>query len=327
MVDRIAQPTEGRRAPVRVRVGESEPEASEDRLDAAIGVLVAQALAEDVGAGDWTTNWTVDPGVRLEGWIIAKEDLVVAGLRAARKVFQTMDPGVRVEERFSDGTWVEAGAPLMFVAGEGRAMLTAERTALNFLGRLSGIATMTRRFTREVEGLGARITDTRKTTPGWRVLEKWAVRLGGGVNHRMGLDDMILVKDNHIAAAGGVREAVSRVSSENHAGLPVEVEVTSVEQVGVLSGLRVDRILLDNMTEEAMRRIVAVVAEWPEPRPELEASGNMTLDRVHSVAETGVHWISVGALTHSASTADVSMRITPSAGSRGEGSGDGSIRT
>ena len=273
--------------------------------------LVEMALREDLGAGDWTTLWTVGPFDRAEGRIVAKEALVVAGIRVAERVFHAVDPDLQVEHLAADGVRVEPGAPIIQVTGFARGILAAERTALNFLGRLSGIATLTQSFVEALEGAAtARITDTRKTTPGWRALEKWAVRLGGGENHRMGLDDMVIIKDNHIVAAGGVRNAVLRVTEQNDRGLAIEVEVSRVEQVEELEDLRIDRILLDNMDDASMREVVTRVLGWPEPRPELEASGNITLGRVRRVAETGVHWISVGALTHSASVADLSLGLT-----------------
>ena len=274
--------------------------------------LLSAALAEDVGAGDWSTLWTVPAESEGAAEIFAKEDLVIAGLTLAVRAFQQVDPDLRVEASFPDGTRVKRGEVVLRVSGAVRSILTAERTALNFLGRLSGIATLTRRFVDQVEGTGARIVDTRKTTPGWRYLEKWAVRMGGGTNHRIGLHDMILLKENHIAAAGGVGAAARRVLAENHLGLPIEIEVTHADQVEELRGLPIDRILLDNMNEDALRDSVARVASWPEPRPTLEASGNMTLDRVRAVAETGVHWISVGALTHSARTVDLSLLLRES---------------
>ena len=285
-------------------------------LDAEVRNLVDLALNEDVGEGDWTTLWTVGRNTRAEALVMAKEALIVAGGLVVRRVFLAVDPDIEVDFLVSDGVEIEVGTSILRVKGGARGILTAERTALNFLGRLSGIATLTRKFVEAVEGHKARILDTRKTTPGWRALEKWAVDIGGGVNHRMGLDDMILVKDNHILAAGGLREAVLRVRERNEAGLPVEVEVVRAEQVEELREFGVDRILLDNMDEREIRQVVARVSAWPAPRPELEASGNMTLERVRGVAETGVDWISVGALTHSVRSVDLSLRLTGSPGHR-----------
>ena len=280
--------------------------------------LIAAALEEDVGPGDWTTLWTVDADAFARAEVVAKEPLVVAGGELAAIVFHEVDPELSVELPCPDGASVSEGTVVLRISGSTRSILTAERTALNFLGRLSGIATLTRAFVDRVTGTQARIIDTRKTTPGWRRLEKWAVRIGGGANHRMGLHDMVLIKDNHIAAAGGVREAASRVASRNLDGLLVEVEVVRPDQVEELRGLTIQRILLDNMTDDALREAVERVRSWPGPRPELEASGNMTLERVGAVARTGVDWISVGALTHSVRTADVSLRLNTLLGSAGE---------
>ena len=293
---------EGGRDPV-LRWGEAALRAEAD-------LLIEAALREDVGEGDFTTVWTVRPEDRAEAVILAKGTLVMAGGWVARRVFARAAPGVRVESLVRDGVEVRPGTELQRIWGVARGILTAERTALNFLGRLSGIATLTRRFV-AAAGPRARITDTRKTTPGWRLLEKWAVRTGGGVNHRIGLDDMILIKDNHIAAAGGVREAVLSVQARNVRGLEVEVEVSNAIELEALSGLPVQRVLLDNMADDELLEAAARVAEWPEPRPELEASGNISVDRVGTIAGTGVQWISVGALTHSAPSADLSLRVLP----------------
>jgi nicotinate-nucleotide pyrophosphorylase (carboxylating) len=275
--------------------------------------LVARALAEDVGNGDWTTIWTVDAEASARAEVVAKEALVLAGTGPARMAFLGLDPSLEVEVPVPEGTLVETGGVVMRLRGSARGILTGERTALNFLGRLSGIATLTRQFVDRVDGTGARIVDTRKTTPGWRHLEKQAVRTGGGSNHRVGLYDMVLIKDNHIAAVGSVGAATRRVRDLNTRGLPVEVEVVRPEQVEELRGLSVDRILLDNMAEDGLREAVRRVHGWTEPRPLLEASGNMTLERVRSVAETGVDLISVGALTHSVRTVDLSLRLIGSA--------------
>ncbi len=277
--------------------------------DALLDSLIGAALAEDVGEGDVTTLWTVDAGRRARATIHAKEAVVVAGGRAAELSFQRVDPELTVEILAPDGASLSPGSAILTVVGSARSILTGERTALNFLARLSGIATLTRSYVDAVQGTKARILDTRKTTPGWRALEKWAVRVGGGANHRMGLYDMVLVKDNHIAAAGGVLEAVRAVDERNDRGLPVEVEVTSLREARELRGTSVDRILIDNMTTDETAAVVLEVSEWPDPRPELEASGNMSLDRVRRVAETGVDWISVGALTHSARWVDLSLDL------------------
>jgi nicotinate-nucleotide pyrophosphorylase (carboxylating) len=271
--------------------------------------LITLALEEDVGAGDWTTLWTVPRQREGSANVVAKEALVVAGTDVATQVFQRVNPQVFVSVKEPDGSDATEGTEVMTVEGSLRSILTAERVALNFLGRLSGIATMTRRFVKAVSDTGAQILDTRKTLPGWRTLEKEAVSAGGGRNHRMGLHDMVLVKDNHIAAAGGIREAVDGVRRANRDGLPVEVEVTNLEELEEVITLGVQRILLDNMRLETMRAAVKRARALGRNRPLLEASGNMTLGRVKAVAETGVDFISVGAITHSAPCADLSLRI------------------
>jgi nicotinate-nucleotide pyrophosphorylase (carboxylating) len=271
--------------------------------------LIQLALEEDVGPGDWTTLWTVDPEANGQAVVVAKEELVVAGTDAAIRVFRRVDPSLEVRVEAPEGTRVGPEDPVLSIQGSLRGILTGERMAMNFLGRLSGVATLTRRFVDAVAGTDTQILDTRKTTPGWRVLEKEAVLAGGGKNHRLGLHDMVMVKDNHLVAAGGVDDALLRVREENAAGLEVEVEVGSLEELEEALAHEVDRILLDNMSLEAMGEAVARTRALGEGRPLLEASGNMTLDRVGSVAETGVDFISVGALTHSAPSADLSLRV------------------
>ena len=224
-------------------------------------------------------------------------------------VFAAVDAALDVTAEVRDGDRVDEGATLFRLSGPTRAVLTGERAALNFLGRLSGIATQTRRFTHAVAGTGAQVIDTRKTTPGWRLLEKGAVLAGGGANHRVGLHDMVLVKDNHADAAGGVAIAATRALEANDRGIPVEVEVRSLEELGEILALGVDRILLDNMDTDSLGEAVAEARKLGSARPELEASGGVTLSTVLEVAETGVDFISVGALTHSAPSADVSLRV------------------
>jgi nicotinate-nucleotide pyrophosphorylase (carboxylating) len=271
--------------------------------------LVARALDEDVGDGDRTTLWTVPPGTLARARIVAKESLVVAGAEAVLEVLRQAAPTAEIRRLVNDGIRGHPGDEVAVVEGPARALLTAERTALNFMGRLSGIATLTAAFVERIRGTGARIVDTRKTTPGWRALEKAAVRAGGGENHRMGLYDMVLIKENHIRAAGGIQAALAGVQAENHEGLPVEIEVEGPEELAEVAAFEVDRILLDNFELGELREAVATIRAWPEPRPLLEASGNMTLERVRTVAETGVDLISVGALTHSAPVADLSMLV------------------
>jgi nicotinate-nucleotide pyrophosphorylase (carboxylating) len=280
-------------------------------LDRARSTLVGLALEEDVGEGDWTTLWTVPSDRRSEAVIVAKQDMVVAGVDCVRAVYDALDPGMSVDVAAGDGARVEPGHVLVRLKGPSRSLLIGERTALNFLGRLSGIATLTRRFVDAVAGTGARVIDTRKTTPGWRLLEKAAVRAGGGTNHRVGLWDMVLVKDNHIDASGGVVQAAQAALERNDRKLAVEVEVRSLEELEAVLPLGVDRILLDNMSPALLRRAVDRARRLGGGRPELEASGNVTLQNVRAVAETGVDFVSVGALTHSAPTADVSLRVLP----------------
>jgi len=275
-----------------------------------LDVLVGLALAEDVGPGDFTSEWTVDPEAFGEATIVAKEGVVVAGIEPAMRVFAAVDDRIEGEMVAPDGTLVGTGEAVLRLRGPLRGILTAERTALNFLGRLSGIAGLTFAFVEKVKGTGARVVDTRKTTPGFRQLEKAAVRAGGGENHRLGLHDMVMIKDNHIAASGGVARAIDRVRERNDRGLKVEVEVRTLSELGEALTREVDRILLDNMDLATLRAAVErVKAEAGDARPELEASGNVRLDTVRDIAETGVDLISVGALTHSASVADLSLRV------------------
>ena len=268
--------------------------------------LVARALAEDVGPGDVTTEATVDADARAVGRIVQKAPGVVFGLDVAEATFRALDPGVRVERAIEEGVWREDGGPVLTVSGRARALLTGERTALNFLARLSGIATMTARAVRELQGTGARLLDTRKTTPGLRALEKAAVRAGGGANHRAGLYDYVLIKENHIDLAGGVAEAVRRARAAQP-DLGLEVECRTQEEVDEALRAGATRLLLDNMTPAQLRAVVARVAG----RAELEASGGITPDNVREYAETGVHWISLGALTHSAPALDLSLLVEP----------------
>jgi nicotinate-nucleotide pyrophosphorylase (carboxylating) len=271
--------------------------------------LIDLALDEDRGAGDWTTRWTVPTRMLVQGTITAKDTGVIAGVALAATVFLRLDPRTEFDFEAPDGTLVQPGDVVMRVRGPGRALLTGERVALNFLQRLSGVATLTRRFVDAIEGTGAQILDTRKTTPGWRALEKAAVRAGGGVNHRQGLYDMVMIKENHATIAGGITEAVRRVRENNTDALPIVVEVHSADDLDAALAAAVDQILLDNMDTSTMADIMKRVRKL-RPRPKIEASGNMTLERVREVAETGVDFISVGALTHSAPAFDLSLRIT-----------------
>lgn len=271
----------------------------------AIDRVVTAALSEDVGPGDRTTEAVVPQTARCTGDILLKEPGIVCGLPLVEAVFRHLDEGVTVERIVEEGTRVDSPPTgVAHLEGPARAILTGERAALNLLGRLSGIATLTARYVEAVAGTGATILDTRKTTPGLRALEKYAVACGGGTNHRHGLYDAILLKENHLRIAGGVRAAVAAVGDPG--GLTVEVEAETLDEVSDAVDAGVGRILLDNMTPDEIRSAVALVAG----RAKLEASGGITLDTVRAFAETGVDYISVGALTHSARTLDVSLEIT-----------------
>lgn len=270
--------------------------------------LVEAAIAEDVGSGDRTTRWTVPRETPATGRIIAKAEGVVAGIDVVREVFRQIDRTVALSIRIRDGGEVERGDEVLRLEGAAWSILSGERVALNFLQRLSGVASLTRRYVDRVEGTGVRILDTRKTTPGMRMLEKAAVRAGGGTNHRTGLYDMVLVKENHIAAAGGITAAVDAVRRQNGEGLAVEVETTNLAEVEEALQAGVDVILLDNMGTDTLRAAVARVrAAAGDVRS--EASGGIDLESVRAVAETGVDLISVGALTHSAPALDLSLLI------------------
>jgi nicotinate-nucleotide pyrophosphorylase (carboxylating) len=265
--------------------------------------LVRRALAEDIGSGDVTTEATVPRDARGHGVLLAKSSLVVAGLSVAGEAFAQVDRAATLTGRVDDGTACEPGTVLGDVRGPARALLTAERVGLNFLQRLSGIATITRRF---VEASGGRITilDTRKTTPTLRALEKYAVRVGGGTNHRAGLYDAFLIKDNHIRVAGGIGPAV-RGARQSRPDLPVEIEAQTLQQVDDALEAGVDVLLVDNLPLDAVAEAVARA----RGRAKVEISGGVTLDRVRALAATGADFVSVGALTHSAPAADISLEI------------------
>ena len=263
-----------------------------------------RALAEDVGEADVTSAATVASGTRAVATITQKAPGVVYGVDAAEAAFLALDPDVRLERLGPEGEWREAPAPVLRATGNARALLAAERTALNFLQRLSGVATLTARCVTAVEGTGAQILDTRKTTPGLRALEKAAVVAGGGVNHRAGLYDMVLIKENHAAMAGGVGAAV-RAAAQAFPDLPLEVECSSRAEVDEALEAGAKRILLDNMGPDELRAIVAHVAG----QAKLEASGGIGFDTLRAHAETGVDWISIGALTHSAPALDLSLLL------------------
>jgi nicotinate-nucleotide pyrophosphorylase (carboxylating) len=266
--------------------------------------LVERALDEDIGSGDITTRATVAEDARGRALITQKAPGVIYGIQAAGTAFMLLDPGARIERLVAEGEWREDGGPVLSIEGLARGLLTAERTALNFLAHLSGVATMAARAARAVEGTGAKVLDTRKTTPGLRALEKQAVVAGGASNHRFGLHDAILIKENHIAAAGGIARALERARSQAPAlAGTLEVEVASAEEIDQALAAGAPRLLLDNMSEAELRAAVAQV----DGRAELEASGGVTLQSLRARAETGVEWISMGALTHSAPALDLSL--------------------
>lgn len=267
--------------------------------------LIHLAVQEDVAHGDVTTEAVVDAEAMGSAMVFGREPFVLSGTRAFRQVFQVVDPGVDVEAVYMDGDDVPANEPVFRVCGRLRSLLTAERTALNFVQRLSGIATLTRRMTRAISTTRARLLDTRKTTPLWRTLEKAAVRHGGGGNHRFGLSDGILIKDNHIQAAGGIRKALERARSRAVHTLRVEIEVESLDQLDEALDAGADIVMLDNFSIEMLKAAV----ERAGDRCLLEASGGVDLATVRQIAETGVHLISCGALTHSARSIDISMEF------------------
>lgn len=265
--------------------------------------IISTAISEDIGSGDITTLALFDEYSRSKAAIIAKQEGIIAGLPVAREVFETLGEGVEWDDMFSDGMKIKEGDILAEFTAYTRQILSGERLALNILQRLSGIATITSGFVREVEDLGVKIADTRKTTPGIRSLEKYAVSVGGGYNHRMGLYDAVMIKDNHIKEAGGIKKAVSIIRSHYGSEFKIEVETQSLEQVREAMDSTVDIIMLDNMNTDEMSRAVKMV----DKRFMLEASGGITMETVRSVAETGVDLISVGAITHSAEALDISL--------------------
>ena len=269
--------------------------------------LIDLALAEDIGTGDITTDAVVSPESMGRGKIVAKEEMILAGLDVARQVFLRLDPQTRFAASCHDGHSASAGQTVMEIEGRLAVLLQGERTALNFLQRLSGMATHVRRFVHMIGNRPVRLVDTRKTTPGWRVLEKYTVRVGGAHNHRVGLYDGVLIKDNHIAACGGITEAVERVRRQVSHLVRIEVEAADMDQVNEALAAGVEVIMLDNMDLTAIREAVAAIAG----RAQVEVSGNVTEKTLGDLADTGVDIISVGALTHQATSVDLSMRIGP----------------
>jgi nicotinate-nucleotide pyrophosphorylase (carboxylating) len=267
--------------------------------------LIARALQEDLGPGDATSEATIRPESASIAVMLAKQDLVLAGLDIARAVFHYLDPDIQFTAFVKDGDRVNAGTELAKLTGNTRALLAGERVALNLLQHLSGIATLTAQYVEKVKGLETEVLDTRKTLPGLRRLEKYAVRIGGGRNHRFGLYDGVLIKDNHIKASGGIAKAIQNARKNAHHLLKLEVETKNLEEVREALDSRADIIMLDNMPVAMMREAVKLIAG----RVLVEASGNVTLDTVRAIAETGVDLISSGSLTHSAPAADISMKI------------------
>ncbi len=267
--------------------------------------LIDMALAEDIGTGDITTDYLVPKHSQGRGIIVAKEGLVLAGLDIAKMVFQRLDSKVCLKSAYEDGAEIACGETVLLLEGSLRAILTAERPALNFLQHLSGIATLVRTYVKALNNSRVRLVDTRKTTPGWRVLEKYAVRMGGAHNHRMGLFDGVLIKDNHIAACGGIQQAVAAARRKISHLIKIEVEVSDLAGVHEALESGVDVIMLDNMDMPHIREAVSVIRN----RAIVEVSGGITLKHLTDLAETGVDLISIGALTHSARAVDLSMRI------------------
>jgi nicotinate-nucleotide pyrophosphorylase (carboxylating) len=279
--------------------------------DPRVRALVRLALAEDVGRGDATTIAIIPPARQARARIEAREAVIVAGLPIAPVLFEEHGAEAEIDIEVIEGERAAKGATLASIDGSASSILEVERTLLNFLQRMCGIATLTRRYVEAIRGTTARIVDTRKTIPGWRALDKYAVRVGGGTNHRFGLDDGILIKDNHLAAAGGVARAIERARcGAPHHLMRIEVECETLEDVAQAIAGRVDAILLDNMDLDTMREAVRR-ARAAIPAIVIEASGGITLERARPVAETGVDLISVGALTHSAPAADLSLELEP----------------
>ena len=277
----------------------------EDKVLKSAEVLFDLAYAEDIGDGDITTNNLIPFGEVRTARLVAKDSGVVAGLPVAEMVFRKFDENLKWDEKLSDGSEVEPGDVIVEFTANYRALLTGERKALNFLQRLSGIASYANKCMKEIENYKVEILDTRKTLPGYRHLDKYAVRMGGASNHRFGLYDMVMIKDNHIQIAGGIKPAVEAIRKKIPKSIKIEVETTTIEQVQEAIDADVDIIMLDNMSSKLMKECVKLI----DHRAKVEASGNMTIKRIHKVASTGVDYISIGALTHSVKALDISQRI------------------
>jgi len=265
--------------------------------------ILRRALEEDIGTGDVTTLATIQPGVQASAELVAKEDFILSGIDVAQRVFHLISPETAFEKLIEDGQSVKRGEVLAWIKGDAAVLLQGERVALNFLQRMSGVATLTAEFVKQIEDTGAVVVDTRKTTPGLRVLEKYSVRMGGGGNHRMALYDAVLIKENHIAAAGGIASAVSRARQSVPHTQKIEVEVRDQAEVAEALDAGADILLLDNMSTEELRTAVKTI----DGRADTEASGGVNLETIREIAETGVQLISVGALTHSYRAVDISM--------------------
>jgi nicotinate-nucleotide pyrophosphorylase (carboxylating) len=270
-----------------------------------IDKIIDNALAEDLGPGDLTTEALIDPSIKGKARLVSREEMVLAGIEVFGRVFSRLDPDIELVWNFQDGDVVAAGRDIGVVEGFLRGILSAERTALNFLQHLSGIATLTKRYVDKADPSRVRIVDTRKTTPGLRILEKYAVRAGGAYNHRLGLFDGVLIKDNHIAAAGSISKAVEQIRANVPHTVKIEVEVDDLKGLEEAMRVRADAVLLDNMSINEIKEAVSIA----EGRVLLEASGGITLETIGEVAQTGVNLISVGALTHSARSVDISLEI------------------
>ena len=270
-----------------------------------INKIIEMALLEDVGSGDITTNFLIDGDLKTNAFLKAKENGIIAGLQITEIVFKKLDQDIKWNQNFNDGDQVNTGDILVNFMGSFKAILTGERTALNFLQRMSGIATSTSNFVQAIKHTKAKILDSRKTAPGLRLIDKYAVNIGGAMNHRIGLFDMVLIKDNHIKIAGGITKAVNKIRSKLDSGIKIEVETSTLEEVEEALLSKVDFIMLDNMPIETMKLAVKSI----NGKALIEASGNVTLERVKEVAESGVDFISVGALTHSVKALDIAQYI------------------
>ncbi len=275
----------------------------------AVREFLERALSEDIGSGDITTLHTIDPDVQSSAVILAKEPLVVAGIPFSAEVFRILDSTITIEHLTEDGNEVPPGGKLLALKGRAVNILAGERLALNLLQRLSGIATLTRKFVKELEGSGVTLLDTRKTTPCMRFMEKHAVRMGGGKNHRFGLFDGVLIKDNHITAAGGLREAIRKVRGNVHHLMKIEVEVGNLKELEAALEEGVDIVMIDNFTPSEIRKAVEMVINSGQ-RPAIEVSGGITLQNIRDYAIKGVDFISTGSITHSARAVDISLEIT-----------------